>query len=155
MLTVVLDGENAWGTFVDDARPFLHALYRLLEQDAEVATAIGNREQRAGLVGEDRRRDSSTPRTAIGISTTSTSSENTMFCTLMRRQHTGQPSVLTFSDLTLDMSSHKVWRGQREVVLTSLEFKLLQTFSNTHGRCSPKTHCLSGSGAVTLARVRM
>jgi hypothetical protein len=41
VLTVVLDGENAWGTYVDDAWPFLHALYRLLEQDAEVATAIG------------------------------------------------------------------------------------------------------------------
>jgi DNA-binding response OmpR family regulator len=47
---------------------------------------------------------------------------------LLRRQHTNQPSVLTFTDLTLDMSSHEVWRGQRELVLTSLEFKLLQTF---------------------------
>jgi DNA-binding response OmpR family regulator len=47
---------------------------------------------------------------------------------LLRRQHADHPSVLTFTDLTLDPSSHEVRRGQREVVLTSLEFKLLRTF---------------------------
>ncbi len=36
VLTVVLDGENAWGSYRDDARPFLHALYELLVQDAEI-----------------------------------------------------------------------------------------------------------------------
>ncbi len=38
VLTVVLDGENAWGAYRDDARPFLHALYSLLEQDGEIQT---------------------------------------------------------------------------------------------------------------------
>jgi len=38
VLTVVLDGENAWGSYREDARPFLHALYRLLERDAEIQT---------------------------------------------------------------------------------------------------------------------
>jgi len=38
ILTVVLDGENAWGSYREDARPFLHALYGLLERDAEVET---------------------------------------------------------------------------------------------------------------------
>jgi len=38
VLTVVLDGENAWGGYRDDARPFLHALYELLAQDHEVRT---------------------------------------------------------------------------------------------------------------------
>jgi len=38
VLTVVLDGENAWGAYREDARPFLHALYGLLERDAEVQT---------------------------------------------------------------------------------------------------------------------
>ncbi|HJU64030.1 MAG TPA: glycoside hydrolase family 57 protein, partial [Gemmatimonadaceae bacterium] len=33
VLTVVLDGENAWSAYRDDARPFLHALYGLLERD--------------------------------------------------------------------------------------------------------------------------
>lgn len=38
VLTVVLDGENAWGAYRDDARPFLHALYGLLERDSELRT---------------------------------------------------------------------------------------------------------------------
>ncbi|HBY95187.1 MAG TPA: hypothetical protein DEP84_14720 [Chloroflexi bacterium] len=38
VLTVVLDGENAWGAYREDARPFLHALYGLLERDTEVET---------------------------------------------------------------------------------------------------------------------
>jgi alpha-amylase/alpha-mannosidase (GH57 family) len=38
VLTVILDGENAWGAYREDARPFLHALYGLLERDAEIRT---------------------------------------------------------------------------------------------------------------------
>jgi alpha-amylase/alpha-mannosidase (GH57 family) len=38
VLTVVMDGENAWSAYREDARPFLHALYRLLERDDEVQT---------------------------------------------------------------------------------------------------------------------
>jgi alpha-amylase/alpha-mannosidase (GH57 family) len=38
VLTVVVDGENAWGGYQDDGRPFLHALYSLLEQDREIQT---------------------------------------------------------------------------------------------------------------------
>ena len=38
ILTVVLDGENAWSAYRDDARPFLHALYGLLEDDPEIRT---------------------------------------------------------------------------------------------------------------------
>ena len=38
VLTVILDGENAWSAYRDDARPFLHALYELLERDAEIRT---------------------------------------------------------------------------------------------------------------------
>ncbi len=38
VLTVVLDGENAWGAYRHDARPFLHALYGLLESEAEIQT---------------------------------------------------------------------------------------------------------------------
>ena len=39
VLSVILDGENAWGAYREDARPFLHALYGLLEQETEVGTA--------------------------------------------------------------------------------------------------------------------
>lgn len=38
VLCVALDGENAWGAYREDARPFLHALYGLLERDTEVRT---------------------------------------------------------------------------------------------------------------------
>ncbi len=38
VLTVVLDGENAWGAYREDARPFFHALYGLLERDPAIAT---------------------------------------------------------------------------------------------------------------------
>ena len=38
VLTVILDGENAWSSYHEDARPFLHALYGLLEHDSEIET---------------------------------------------------------------------------------------------------------------------
>jgi alpha-amylase/alpha-mannosidase (GH57 family) len=38
-VTVVVDGENAWGGYADDGRPFLRALYRQLEHDDELETA--------------------------------------------------------------------------------------------------------------------
>ncbi len=44
---------------------------------------------------------------------------------LLRRQQVEHPPILHFADLTLDSGSHVVRRGEREVALTSLEFKLL------------------------------
>lgn len=38
VLGVILDGENAWGAYRDDARPFLHALYGLLEEADDLIT---------------------------------------------------------------------------------------------------------------------
>ena len=38
VLTVVLDGENAWSAYREDARSFLHALYGLLEREGEIQT---------------------------------------------------------------------------------------------------------------------
>ena len=38
VLTVIMDGENAWSAYREDARPFLHALYRMLEHDPEIET---------------------------------------------------------------------------------------------------------------------
>jgi alpha-amylase/alpha-mannosidase (GH57 family) len=38
VLTVIVDGENAWGGYRDDGRPFLHALYAALEADTEIET---------------------------------------------------------------------------------------------------------------------
>ena len=38
IVTVILDGENAWGSYADDGRPFLTALYRLLSSDQDIET---------------------------------------------------------------------------------------------------------------------
>jgi DNA-binding response OmpR family regulator len=46
---------------------------------------------------------------------------------LLRRQQAEQPAELRFGDLTMNVSGHSVRRGAREISLTSLEFKLLQT----------------------------
>jgi DNA-binding response OmpR family regulator len=47
---------------------------------------------------------------------------------LLRRRQADHPPVLRFSDLALYTGAHTVYRGQREVSLTSLEFKLFQAF---------------------------
>jgi alpha-amylase/alpha-mannosidase (GH57 family) len=38
IVSVILDGENAWGTYPHQARPFLHALYMALAADSEIRT---------------------------------------------------------------------------------------------------------------------
>jgi alpha-amylase/alpha-mannosidase (GH57 family) len=38
VLTIALDGENAWGGYPEDGRPFLRALYRRLASDPRVKT---------------------------------------------------------------------------------------------------------------------
>lgn len=43
----------------------------------------------------------------------------------LRHKQAEHSPVLRFADLTLDTSAHVVKRGQREIALTSLEFKLL------------------------------
>lgn len=47
---------------------------------------------------------------------------------LLRRWQTNHPLQLRFADLVFDTAGHRVWRGEHDVSLTSLEFKLLQTF---------------------------
>ena len=47
---------------------------------------------------------------------------------LLRRHQSDHPTTLRFADLSLDTGSHVVRRGEREVPLTSLEFRVLQEF---------------------------
>jgi len=47
---------------------------------------------------------------------------------LLRRKQVDHPTVLRFADLIMDTGSHDVYRGQRTIPLTSLEFKVLQEF---------------------------
>jgi len=45
---------------------------------------------------------------------------------LLRRETTAKTPVLSFMDITLDMSSHAVRRGEREINLTGKEYVLLE-----------------------------
>ncbi|MCV4785586.1 DNA-binding response regulator, partial [Escherichia coli] len=47
---------------------------------------------------------------------------------LLRRHQAEAPSVLRFADLEMNAESFTVKRGGRDITLTSLEFRLLQTF---------------------------
>jgi DNA-binding response OmpR family regulator len=47
---------------------------------------------------------------------------------LLRRRQADRSPILRFADLTLNTDSHVVCRGQREVSLTTIEFKLLREF---------------------------
>lgn len=38
ILSVILDGENAWAAYRNDAKEFLHSLYRILNNDNEIRT---------------------------------------------------------------------------------------------------------------------
>ena len=38
IITIALDGENAWGSYSDDGRPFLRALYAALADDDQIQT---------------------------------------------------------------------------------------------------------------------
>jgi DNA-binding response OmpR family regulator len=47
---------------------------------------------------------------------------------LLRRKQGDHPTGLRFAELIMDTGSHDVYRGQRTIPLTSLEFKVLQEF---------------------------
>jgi DNA-binding response OmpR family regulator len=47
---------------------------------------------------------------------------------LLRRKQVDHPTVLRFADVIMDTGSHDVYRGQRTIPLTSLEFKVLHEF---------------------------
>ena len=47
---------------------------------------------------------------------------------LARRGPVVRPTLITIGDLTLDPATRRVWRGEREIALSSKEFALLETF---------------------------
>jgi two-component system OmpR family response regulator len=53
---------------------------------------------------------------------------------LIRRGSTSQSAVFTIGDLRIDMSKHRCWRGDAEVVLTAKEFALLAYLAHREGR---------------------
>lgn len=61
IVSVILDGENAWGAYPQQARPFLHALYAALAGDPEIRTVTF----REYLEGHPTRRVPAHPLTAL------------------------------------------------------------------------------------------
>jgi DNA-binding response OmpR family regulator len=57
---------------------------------------------------------------------------------LLRRRETEQPAVMRYADLALEPGRHSVLRGERPVILTSLEFKLLHEFLRHAEQVLPK-----------------
>ncbi len=61
IVSIILDGENAWGAYPQQARPFLHALYAALASDPEILTVTF----REYLEGNQARRVSAHPLAAL------------------------------------------------------------------------------------------
>lgn len=57
---------------------------------------------------------------------------------LLRRREAEQPTILRYADLTLEPARHVVLRGERAVILTSLEFRLLHEFLRHAEQVLPK-----------------
>lgn len=57
---------------------------------------------------------------------------------LLRRHQAEQPTVLRFADLEMNTEAFVVKRGQREINLTNLEFRLLQAFLESPERVMNK-----------------
>lgn len=57
---------------------------------------------------------------------------------LLRRHQAEAPSILRFADLEVNPDAYTVRRGEREISLTSLEFRLLQTFMENPERVMNK-----------------
>lgn len=58
---------------------------------------------------------------------------------LLRRQYTGGSTALQFSDLRLDLLSHRVFRSNQEIELTQKEFALLEYFMQNPNRVLTRT----------------
>jgi two-component system OmpR family response regulator len=61
---------------------------------------------------------------------------------LVRRGNAPRPPVLEVGDLRLDPSTHRVWRGEREITLSPREFALLEAFMRRPGEVLTRLHLL-------------
>ena len=66
----------------------------------------------------------------------------------LRRRETEMPAQLRFADLTLDPAGHAVRRGEREIVLTAQEFRLLQAFMDAPERVQSKSVLLDRAWGI-------
>ncbi|MFD1733638.1 DNA-binding response regulator [Deinococcus malanensis] len=62
---------------------------------------------------------------------------------LLRRSEGETADVLSFGNIVLDVTKHQVWQGEREVILTAQEFKVLRVFFEQPERVMNKSMLLS------------
>jgi DNA-binding response OmpR family regulator len=73
----------------------------------------------------------------------------------MRRRREKEPEVYRFGDCELNLVSHKLFRGGREVTLTPKEFSLLEFFAGRVGRALTRDEIMSsvwGSEVLVTSR---
>jgi two-component system OmpR family response regulator len=62
-----------------------------------------------------------------------------------RRGSTPRPAVLVAGDLRLDPASHRAWRGETELDLSTREFALLEIFMRNIGQALTRLQLLEGA----------
>ena len=62
----------------------------------------------------------------------------------LRRRHAATDTVFHFGDCKLDLTAHKLLRADREVALTSKEFRLLEFLAKRPGRALTRDQILDG-----------
>ena len=63
---------------------------------------------------------------------------------LLRRTSGGEPMPVTIGDVRIDPSGRRVWRGDREVIVTTREFDVLEFLVRRAGQVLSKTQILNG-----------
>lgn len=63
---------------------------------------------------------------------------------LRRYDKTSMKSIVTLKDIKVNTLEGKVYRGDREVILTALEYRLLLTFANNIGQVLSRNQLLEG-----------
>ncbi len=73
----------------------------------------------------------------------------------LRRRKASTPEIYTFGDCTLDLRSHRLFRGDRELRLSPKEFRLLELFLRQAGRALTRDEILRsvwGTGVLVTSR---
>jgi two-component system, OmpR family, response regulator len=64
---------------------------------------------------------------------------------LVRRGAAARPAVLLVGDLRLDPASHRVWRGETEILLSQKEFAILEALMRRAGRVLSRLELLDAA----------
>lgn len=71
---------------------------------------------------------------------------------LARRAPSERPTMLTVGELRLDPASHRAWRGEAELELSTKEFALLELFMRNPGDALSRDQLLDGAWDMSYER---